>query len=277
MSPRPKRVVFRKSELHDVLRKVPGVTHVSGLNAPRGNSYTGEPATYHFTPIQTRSYSHLGIIHRQMANSEPLWRGSKQPSDPDDVMIDLLKVLSTTERSELKRERDIFTHAVGFVDEHGNFIGTYRYQGDEKPFNFTEPQLREIAGKWLDLERRIQIRFKLTLIPDSGDSVPTTSEFDGPHFGANQPRIVSDEEQRTIRGQYNGALFTEHVKSIQMRWKRLAPVLARLEAGDGFEQAMESVTDEEVEMLAIYFAPHLTLSNQDRKSGLIFDPSGNPR
>ena len=135
-----------------------------------------------------------------MANSEPFWRGSKQPSNPDDVMIDLLKVLTPTERDELKRERVTFTHAPGYVDDRGNFIGTYRYQGEEKPFIYTEPQLRQVAGKWLDLERRIQIRFKLTFTPDSGDSVPTTSEFDGAQLGANQPRILSEEEQQIDRG-----------------------------------------------------------------------------
>ena len=50
-----------------------------------------------------------------------------------------------------------------------------------------------------------------------------------------------------------------------MCWQRLAPVLARLKTGEDFEQVMGSMTEDEVEMLAIYFAPHSTLSNQDRQ------------
>ena len=252
--------------MRDVLSKIPGTTHVGKIGASRGKPQTGEAATYHFTPIQARSYSDIGIIHRHMANYEPLWRGSKQPSDPDDVLIDLLKVLPATERAELKRERDIFTHGYGVVDKNGNFIGIYRYGGTDHPFIYTQRQLHEIAAKWLDLGRRVVLNFSLTVNDDAGRTPPVTSNFNGPSFSAHPPQTVSDKEEQISRGRYNGALFADRVKSIQTRWQRLAPILARLESGEDFEQIMESVTDDEVEMLAIYFAPHLTLSEQDQQT-----------
>ena len=127
MSPKQKRIFFSKSELQDVLRKTPGVGDVKELETSRGTTYTGSPYTVSFTPLQMRSYSHLGIIHRQMANTETYWRYLKPDPDPDDVALDFFKVLPDSEKIKLKKQRELFTHSVGYIDAQGRFIGSYRF------------------------------------------------------------------------------------------------------------------------------------------------------
>ena len=255
MSPKRKRETITKSALMNLMSNAPEVEEVHEVTTSSKPVESEDRVTYQPTPMQLRSYVHLGIIHRTMANTEMLWRGTKPPQDSDDVLIDFLHTLPVAEREQLKKERDLFTHGRGSVDPGGRLELIHPYEEDEPKFSFTETQLQDISQKWLKVVASVRIDFITELRDATGQSEPKIVSMKARGGDPNMPKVP---EQHDVEIEKIRSLLHTQVLTAITRLGRLNDFLEQAKkAGKLPDEILSEMSDEDIETYAYFIAPSI--------------------
>lgn len=265
MSPRPKRETITKSALIDLMSNAPGVEKVNEITTSSNPVENMDRVAYQPTPMQLRSYVHLGIIHRTMANTEMLWRGTKPPQDGDDVLIDFLHTYSAAKRKELKDERDLFAHGRGSVDPSGRLKLVHPYKENMPEFSFTETQLQDISQKWLGVAAGLRIDFITELRDDSGQSEPRFVNIGVRGGDTNMPKAP---EQQNDGIEKKRSLIRSQTLTAVSRLKRLLPFLEQAKKdGKSPDEILAEMSDDDIEIYAYVEAPRILAKAMQRDVG----------